>query len=320
MNRVLVTGATGFVGTTLCGVLDSSGYQVRAALRGDGDVPPGAAEKVVVGDVATTDWSAALAGVDCVIHAAARAHVVKDTAANSSLYFATNVEGTRRIANAAAAAGVRRLVYVSSVKVNGEENASCAYTPDDVPQPLGVYATSKWLAEKSLLEVATKTQMEAVIVRPPMVYGPGVRANFLRLMRWVDKEWPLPLGAIRNRRSLVSVWNLCDLLMKLLQNPAAPGKTWMVSDGEDPSTPDLIRRMAVAMGRRARLLPVPVVLLHALGKVTARTDEMARLCGSLVMDISRTRADLGWNPPLTLDQGISRTVDRYLSEGPSGRQ
>lgn len=319
MARVLVTGATGFVGRTLCEVLQRAGYRVRAALRNQGDAPIGAAESVVVGNVATADWTSALVGVDFVVHAAARAHVVRDSDSNSRIYFATNVEGTTRIAQAAVAAGVRRLVYLSSVKVNGEENERSPYKPSDAPQPRGVYGQSKWLAEKSLLEIAANTAMDAVIVRPPIVYGPGVRANFLRLMRWVDKGWPLPLGAIDNRRSLVSIWNLCDLLVLLLQSPAAPAKIWMVSDGEDLSTPDLIRRIAEAMGRRARLLSVPVVVLRALGKASARSDEVARLCGSLRLDVSRTLDELGWSPPLTVDQGISRTVKWYLSEHRSHR-
>jgi UDP-glucose 4-epimerase len=157
--------------------------------------------------------------------------------------------------------------------------------------------------------------MEAVIVRLPLVYGPGVRANFLRLMRWVDKQRPLPLGAIRNRRSLVSIWNLCDLLVNILQNPAATHGTWMVSDANDLSTPELIRRIAAAMHRRARLLPVPVTLLRAVGSLTGRTGEVRRLCGSLAVDISQTRAVLGWSPPMSVDEGLSRTVAWYLAEG-----
>jgi UDP-glucose 4-epimerase len=203
---------------------------------------------------------------------------------------------------------------VSSIKVNGESTIGRAYTRDDEPHPRDAYGWSKWHAEERVREIAKRTGMEAVIVRPPLVYGPGVRANFLRLLRWVDKERPLPLGAIRNSRSLVSVWNLCDLLVRLLERPAAPGRTWMVSDGEDLSTPELIRRIAGAMNRRARLVPVPVGVLDLLGKLTGRHAEVARLCSSLAVDIDQTRRELEWTPPMKVDEAIARTVNWYLSE------
>ena len=192
------------------------------------------------------------------------------------------------LANASAQAGIRRFEYLSSVKVNGEETTDHAYTAYDEPHPQDAYGTSKWLAEKHLMEIAARTGMETVIVRSPLVYGPGVRANFLRLLRWVDKEWPLPLGAIENSRSLVSIWNLCDLLVHVLNHPLAPGRTWMVSDGEDLSTPELIRRLGSAMGRRVRLLPVPVGLLRLFGALIGRKAEITRLCGSLTVNIEQT--------------------------------
>lgn len=314
-TRVLLTGATGFVGSILCDALARSGYLVRAALRSDRLMPESAAEHVVVGDITPfTDWSAALRGVDSVVHIAARAHVLHDSGDNSDLYVETNARGTLRFADAAAQLGVRRFIYLSSIKVNGEETTGHAFTPLDEPRPQDAYGMSKWLGEKSLMEVTARTAMRAVIVRSPLVYGPGVRANFLRLLRWVDKEWPLPLGAIGNRRSLVSIWNLCDLLVQLLKSPSAPGRTWMVSDGEDLSTPELVRRIGKAMGRRVTLLPVPVGLLHLLGGLAGRKAEVARLCGSLAIDISQTRRELGWSPPVTVDEALSRTVDWYLSE------
>jgi nucleoside-diphosphate-sugar epimerase len=316
LQRVLITGATGFVGRTLCAVLAESGYRVRAATRGQGGVPASACEHVTVGDIgATTDWQAALDGVDFVVHAAARAHVLRDAGSNASLYLATNSEGTQHLASAAARFGVRRFVYLSSIKVNGEETAGQAYTSADIPQPQDSYGTSKWIAEQSLAQISTQTGMETVVVRPPLVYGPGVRANFLRLLRWVDRRRPLPLGSIHNRRSLVGVWNLCDLLVNVLENPAAPRGTWMVSDAEDMSTPELIRRIATAMHRPALLLPVPLRLLRAAAGVMGRTGEVSRLCGSLVVDISQTRAVLGWSPPMSVDEGLSRTVSWYLAEG-----
>lgn len=313
--RVLLTGATGFVGGVLCETLARSGHLVRAALRNERLVPQSAAEHAVVGDIAAfTDWSIALRDVNCVLHIAARAHVLHDRADDSDLYVETNARGTLRLAEAAAQLGVSRFIYLSTVKVNGEETTGHAFTPFDEPRPQDAYGASKWLGEKSLMEVAARTAMLVSIVRSPLVYGPGVRANFLRLLRWVDAEWPLPLGAVANSRSLVSVWNLCDLLVHLLESPVARGGTWMVSDGEDLSTPDLVRRIGNAMGRRAKLLPVPVGLLHLLGGLTGRRAEVARLCGSLTVDISRTRSELRWSPPVTVDEALSRTVDWYLSE------
>lgn len=319
MTLVLVTGATGFVGQTLCGVLARSGYVVRAALRNDRALAPGVSETAVVGDIgAITDWRAALHGIEMVVHVAARAHVLHDPSANSSQYIETNVHGTERLVDSAARAGVRRFVFLSSIKVNGEATTEHAYTADDEPRPRDAYGSSKWLAEERVRQVAKCTGMEAVIVRPPLVYGPGVRANFLRLLHWVDKERPLPLGAIKNSRSLVSVWNLCDLLVRLLEQPTAPGRTWMVSDGEDLSTPELIRRIASSMNRRARLVPVPVGVLNLLGGLTGRKAEIARLCSSLAVNIDQTRRELEWTPPMKMDEAIARTVNWYLSEG--GRQ
>jgi nucleoside-diphosphate-sugar epimerase len=279
-------------------------------------MPPAGAERVDVGEIgATTDWRAALAGVDLIIHAAARAHVLHDTAAAAKLYFETNEEGTKALAGAAAAAGVRRLVYLSSIKVNGEETSRAPYTAEDAPHPQDAYGESKWRAERALQEIAARTGLEAVVVRAPLVYGPRVRANFLRLMSWVERGWPLPLGAVCNRRSLVSIWNLCDLLVRTLDHARAAGRTWLVSDGEDVSTPELIRRIAHAMDRRVTLLPVPVSLLKLGAGLVGVGAEFGRLCGSLAVDSSRTRAELGWSPPLTLETGLARTSAWFLTRG-----
>jgi UDP-glucose 4-epimerase len=316
MTRILVTGATGFVGHTLCEFLARASYVVRAALREDRTVAACISEKAVVGDIsATTDWRTALHGVDVVMHIAARAHVLHDAPANSELYMETNARGTRTLVNASVQAGIRRFGFLSSVKVNGEGTTDNAYSAGDEPRPADPYGRSKWLAEKHVMEIGAGTGMETVIVRSPLVYGPGVRANFLRMLRWVDKEFPLPLGAIENRRSFVSIWNLCDLMVHVLEHPLASGRTWMVSDGEDLSTPELVRRLASAMGRRAKLLPVPVGMLRLFGALIGRNAEMGRLCGSLVVDIEPTRRELGWSPPTTVDEGLARTVNWYLSEG-----
>jgi nucleoside-diphosphate-sugar epimerase len=316
MSLVLVTGATGFVGRPLCDSLAQAGYSVCAALHRDRAVSAHVAQKVVVGDIgATTDWKVALSGVESVIHVAARAHVLNDAADGEQAYMETNARGTQSLAEAAARAGVRRFIYLSTVKVNGEETTGHAFTRDDEPRPQDAYGLSKWFGEKLLFEAAAATGMEVTVVRSPLVFGVGVRANFLRLLRYVDRGVPLPLGAVKNSRSFVSVWNLCDLLVNLLKNPAAPGRTWMVSDGEDLSTPQLIARLGHVMGRRVRLFPVPVGMLQLCGSLMGRKAEIARLCGSLVVDMRQTRDELGWTPPIETDDALARTVAWYLSEG-----
>ena len=315
MSRILVTGASGFVGRALCELLTRRGYLVRAALHSDGSAFE-VAERVTVGDIGwATDWSAALDNVDCVFHIAARAHILRDSDSNADLYIQTNAIGTRRFAEACVRAEVRRFVYLSSVKVNGEQTSGNAFTPFDEPQPRDPYAVSKWLGEQHLEEVARQSPMQTAIVRSPLVYGPGVRANFLQLLQWVDRGWPLPFGAIRNVRSLVSIWNLTDLLVHVLDHPGAAGRTWMVSDGMDLSTPDLIRGIGHAMGRPVRLLTIPARWLRIAGMLTGRTAEISRLLGSLVVDISSTRQLLAWAPPVTVQESLARTVSWYLTLG-----
>jgi len=314
--RVLVTGATGFVGRVLSEALVRRGHLVRAAVRSDQAIVHDGIEKVVVGNIASvSDWMPPLEGVDAVMHLAARTHVLHDRPDNSHLYMETNAHATRRLAETAARVGVRHFVLLSSVKVNGEETNGRAYDSTDVPEPTDAYGVSKWHAEKAVLDASAAAQMAGSIVRSPLVYGPGVRANFLRLMSWVDKGWPLPLGAVRNARSMVSVWNLCDLLTNALDNPASAGRVWMVSDGEDLSTPELIRRVGRLMRRRVRLVPVPVWSMYAMGRLTGLSGEIKRVCSSLVVNIERTRHELKWIPPLPVDLGLERTVAWYLSEG-----
>ena len=315
MNRVLVTGATGFVGSALCEQLARGGYQVRAAVRAARQLPDAIAEQVVVGDIGpSTEWESALRDVDHVVHAAARAHVMGDSIRNSDQYFATNAQGTRRLAQAAAQSGVRRFLYLSSIKVNGEERTR-PYSPADIPHPQGMYAVSKLSGEEAVTQAAASGSMQAAVIRPPMVYGAGVRANFLRLLSWVDRQWPLPLGAVDNRRSLVSVWNLSSLLTQMLSVDAAVAGTWLVSDMEDLSTPGLIRRLAELMRRRARLIPVPESMLRMAGRLTGRSAEVDRLCGSLTVDATKTKQELGWSPPLSVTEGLARTVEWYSSRG-----
>jgi nucleoside-diphosphate-sugar epimerase len=311
MKRVLVTGATGFVGHALCQTLAERGYTVRAALRSPRSVPPYVLETTVVGEIdENSDWTRALDGVDAIFHLAALAHAVGNIGANDDAYFKTNASGTQQLASAAGRAGVRRFVYLSSIKVNGEETTE-PYRPADEPQPTNAYARSKWMGEQYVSEAASKTGIEAVIVRPPLIYGPGVRANFLRLMQWVDRELPLPLGAVQNKRSLVGIWNLTDFLLQVLESRTASGRTWLVSDGADLSTPELIRALGFAMKRTVKLVPIPPMLLRVAGHAVGRGAEVDRLCGSLTVDISSTLQQLDWSPPMSVEQAISNTVAWY---------
>jgi len=311
---IAVTGAAGFVGAALCGELYSRGFAVRSVVRSLHSAEPASSvEQIAVSNLdAATDWSSALRGVDCVIHCAARAHVMHETEADAlAAYRSVNVDGSRRLAEQAAAAGVRRLVYLSSIKVNGEST-------DGLPRPFGArndevnpedsYGVSKWEAEQALWAVAASTCLEVVVVRPPLVYGPSVKGNLARLLKLVRLGVPLPFGAVQNQRSLIGLDNLVDLLIRCVDHPAAAGQTLLVSDGEDISTPDLLRYMANALGRSARLLPVSVALLRLVGHALGKQAEIDRLVGSLKIDSRHTRELLDWNPPVSVAEGIRRMV------------
>lgn len=309
---VLLTGASGFIGSATLNQLTSLGYTVRPAVRSLHSIVSSqmALPPVPIDFNYGSDCSLALAGITDVIHLAARVHVMKEPTVDAlGTYRNVNVAGTLALARQAAQAGVRRFIFVSSVKVNGERTLpGKPFTPDAHPEPREPYGISKLEAEVGLREIEAQTGMEVVIIRPPLVYGPGVKANFGIMMRWVASGAPLPFGAIRNARSMVALDNLVDFLITCLAHPAAAGQTFLVSDDEDVSTTELLRKTAQVMGRRALLLPVPSLALEIGAALLGRQAEAHRLLDSLQVDIEKSRRLLGWSPPLTLDQGLTRAV------------
>ena len=313
--KVLVTGASGFVGSTLCAYLIAKGHAVRGAVRRTSDKPlPGVDVRVVSDLSADTNWSEALAGINAVVHCAARVHVMDETSLDPLTEFRdVNVKGTACLVKQAVDSAVRRFVYISSIKVNGEVTDGNPFRADDTPAPEDPYGISKWEAEQALRGIADKTDLEVVIIRPPLIYGPGVSANFLRLMQGVMLGVPLPLGAISNSRSMVALENLVDLIETCLDHPEAVDQTFLVSDGEDLSLKSLLQRTAVALGKSVRLIPIPVSVLGVMLRLLGRADFAQRLCGSLQVDISKTRDCLGWSPPVSVDDALRKTAKHFLS-------
>lgn len=317
MQKVLITGVNGFVGKKLADEMVTKGFKVNGAarsLRTMRSIPE--ITKFVIKDLdANTDWQQALASVSVVIHLAARVHVMKDTAADALAEFRkVNVEGTLNLARQAVEAGVQRFIFISSIKVNGESTLlGQPFKSDDQPKPVDPYGISKCEAEAALRQLAMETAMEVVIIRPPLVYGPGVKANFRAMMSWLYKGIPLPLGAIHNQRSLVALDNLIDLIITCVDHPGAANQIFLAGDGEDLSTTDLLRRMAAAMGKTARLVPVSVFLLVWGARLFGKQAIVQRLCGSLQVDISRTRELLGWQPPVNVDEGLLKTAQYYMA-------
>jgi nucleoside-diphosphate-sugar epimerase len=314
MSTILLTGANGFVGQHLGVYLLKQGYDVVAAVRQPNtSINFTPARLVAVGDIdATTDWSTALNGVEVVIHLAARVHVMQEQAEDPLATFRqVNTLGTLRLAQQAAEHGVKRFVYLSSIKVNGESTSATPFSEQNIMTPEDPYARSKWEAEQQLLELAAQTGLEVSIIRPPLVYGAGVGGNFQRLLSLVARGWPLPLASIHNRRSLVGVQNLCSLLEVCVHHPAAANEVFLVSDGEDISTPELIRMLAVAMGKPCRLWPFATAMLAMASQLFGQRDAWQRLAGSLQVDISKARQQLGWEPPFSLEQGLAETVAWY---------
>ncbi|MGZ8903955.1 MAG: UDP-glucose 4-epimerase family protein [Methylobacter sp.] len=311
---ILVTGANGFVGKPLCVELLRQGQIVRAVTR-SANLQVENIEAVSVFTIdGKTDWTAALYCVNVVIHLAARVHVMKDTAIDALAEFRrVNVEGTLNLARQAVEAGIQRFIFISSIKVNGEGTfLGQLYTAEDQPAPVDPYAISKREAEDALRQLASETGMEVVIIRPPLIYGSGVKANFQSMIRWLDKGIPLPLGSIHNQRSLVALDNLIDLISTCINHPAAANQIFMVSDGEDLSTTELLQRMAAALGKKAWLMPVPEFLLVWGARLLGKQAMAQRLCGSLQVDISKAHDLLDWKPPVSVDEALRKTAQYYM--------
>ena len=310
---LLITGTTGFLGQQLIRQLDENAQQVvrRVERKIDKPSPTQYKDMVYIDDISTTtNWSDALKNCDVVIHMAARVHVMEENATDPLAEFRqVNVDGTINLATQAAQSGVKRFIFISSIKVNGEETQlGRPYRPDDPPNPQESYAISKMEAEQQLQALAEKTGMEVVIIRPTIIYGPGVKGNFERMMAWLEKGYPLPLRSIKNKRSLVSIYNLVDLIIRCIDHPKAANQIFLVSDAEDVSIGELLRKTASAMNKSVRLIPVPHWVLSCAGKLTNREIVVQRLCGSLQVDISKTCELLDWKPIMTMDEALLRTT------------
>ena len=324
---VLVTGANGFAGRSVCRLLLKRGWRVRAVVRGpvqadalrNGINAQADLEIVQVRDIGPdTHWEKLFDGCKAVVHLAARVHRMRDPAVDPLREFRrVNRDGTIKLAGDAVAAGVRRFLFASTVKVHGEDSGAGSFKESDPPKPADPYAISKFEAEQALLAFAQAGQLDVTILRAPLMYGPDVKGNFLSLLRGVAKGLPLPLGAVANRRSLLYVENFADAIATALAQPRAAGRVFLVSDGEDLSTPEIVRRMARALGRTARLLAVPRRLLLLAGACCGRRAAVERLVGNLAVDITSIRTDLGWQPPFSVEAGLLATA-RWYREPPVG--
>lgn len=313
--KVLITGANGFVGRAVAKYLKHhSNHDVSGAVRGDSALDAlkgGGISMSAVGDIShATDWSTALSGVECVVHSAARVHVMDDEGDALPLYRRVNLEGTLQLAKQAVACGVKRFIFISSIKVNGEAaTPERPFTASAEPDPHDGYALSKFEAEQALRKFAQETGLEVVIIRPPLVYGPGVKANFLSMINWVAKGIPLPLGSIDNKRSLLYVDNLADLIKTCIVHPGAPGNTFLVSDDHDVSVSELLALIAAALGKPNRMFPMPLGVLRFTGRLCRQDHKVSRLCDSLCVDISDTMNTLEWTPPFGIREGLNATVN-----------
>lgn len=314
IRNVLVTGANGFIGYELCNKLLSDNFRVKGIVRSKNYN-----DRFLTGiDISQlesvgpkTDWSKAIIEIDCVVHLASRVHVMpNDTHDPFSSFQEINVAGTEHLAKEAALSNVRRFIYISSVKVNGE-GKSRPYNEEDIPTPQDDYGVSKWEAEKVLNQISKETGMEIVILRSPLVYGPRVKANFLRLLEIAERGIPLPLACVKNQRSLIYLGNLVDAIVTFMKHPKAAEQTYFVSDGEDVSTPELIRRISSALERPTRLFPFPPILLKMAGIMTGKSVAIDRLLRSLSIDCSKIRRELDWQAPFSMEQGLKETAEWY---------
>ena len=310
--KVLVTGSTGFVGSRVVELSEEREWDVVPVVRKASQIQP---NSFIASSIDTsTDWSGSFEGVECVVHCAARVHQMSETEQDALIaYRDINTLGTLNLAKQAAEAGVKRFVFVSSIKVNGEfSEPNLPFEPNLKNTPQDPYGLSKYEAEVELAKLSKETGLEVVIIRPPLVYGPGVKANFLSMMRLIDKGLPLPFGAIKNQRSLVYLDNLSDLIITCCEHPSAPGYTFLASDDQDVSTTQLMQTIAHAMGKSPRLIPIPMSWIQAGSSVLNKQHIAQRICGNLQVEIGLTKEILGWNPPVSFEQGIKRTVEAYL--------
>ncbi|MBF0344357.1 MAG: SDR family oxidoreductase [Nitrospirae bacterium] len=313
--KVLVTGVNGFIGRYLAKSLSEKGYVVRGTMRPQKEMPslPGLTEIHMVDNIGqTTDWRNTLMDIDVIVHLAARVHVMKETSNNPLMeYRQVNTLGTEQLARQAAASGVKRIVYLSTIKVNGEKTTNKPFAETDQPLPQDDYAISKWEAEQSLLRISQTTNLEVVIIRPPLVYGAGVKGNFYSMLKILQKGTILPLASIKNLRSLIYIGNLSDAITKCIQHPSAANKVFLISDGNDLSTPDIIGQLSVALCKTVHVVPCPISLLRIAGILSGKSHVINRLTDSLAIDSSKIRSDLEWTAPFTVTQGFKNTAEWF---------